>query len=408
MRDKVLKVLSGVDKGFYHQARTAEGGPRASYGLLTDMIVAEGVGPSEEEIDQRVRRLLGNAGLLTRREQLPENYLAQIERHAFDTWGLEKALAVQGIRVKGAGADRLEKLFTTSASTVLFPAYVESQVIAGILRSPILANIVATETNIDSHVYQSCMMAELEADRQLAVTGEGASLPITTLSLADQSLTLKKYGRLVQATYEALRMQRMNVLSLFLQRIGMQIAMDETTEAIVALIQGNALSPVGADGIASTAMTATTATTAGATQHQDADVSGTLDYDELVKLFGVFAKSGYTMSAAVTCWTNLRTILNMAEFKDPEAGFSFQRTGVLPGPMGANWFDWEGTDATYFKTDVILALDNSIALEQVTEQGVMTESDRLIDKQFERTAISKWTGFQKLDWRAAALLDITA
>jgi len=48
-----------------------------------------------------------------------------------------------------------------------------------------------------------------------------------------------------------------------------------------------------------------------------------------------------------------------------------------------------------------------MALEQVTEGGVVTESDRLIDRQFERTAITKWTGFAKMDYSATQCLDIT-
>jgi hypothetical protein len=97
----------------------------------------------------------------------------------------------------------------------------------------------------------------------------------------------------------------------------------------------------------------------------------------------------------------------MEEFKDPMAGFNFQRTGRTPNPIGAEWHRWTSTGASAFSTDRILALDTRLALVQYTEQGVITESDRLIDRQFERTVVSKWTGFGKLDYNATQCLDIT-
>lgn len=401
MSNTIERVLKNVDRGIYKAAQTARdssGEPmkRSTYGYLTDLMLAEGIGPSESEIDRSVARLMARSGIPSDKfGLLPEAMRSLYEQYATDIWGLEQAFAYLGVRVKGAGADRLEKLFATTASAVLFPVYVETQVMAGILATPILADLIATETQINSHLYASLALADAQADRELRLLGEGATLPTTRIATADRGICLYKFGRMLEATYEALRLQRMNVISLFLQRVGRQIAIDETDWAIETLIAG--------DGNAGSAI--------DNTNDLDADVQGTLDYDELVKLKLAFA-DGYDMTTAVTKTGTgtygLRAILNMAEFKDPMAGFTFQRSGILPGPMGATWHRWDSVAAPHYVTQCILALDNRAALEQVTEQGVMTESDRLIDKQFERTAISKWTGFAKLDYNAVKVLDINA
>lgn len=388
MKEKIAVVLGNLDRGFYHQAKGLEGGPRSSYGYLTDLLAEGGVSLDEKALQARVGALAYKLGYSPQQfAMLPENAQAAIEQHAYDTFGLAKALEFVGITVKGARADRMEKFFGTSSSTILFPAYVESQVVSGMLSVAVLSNLIATESNIDSHTYQSLALTDTEDDRQLRRVSEGGLLPTTRIQTADRAVQLFKFGRLLEASYESMRLKKLNVVSIFLQKLGKQIALDETDWAIETLIAG--------DGNVGSAVTPIMT-----------DSSGTLDYDDLTKLFLAFP-SGYTMNTAVVNSINLRTILNMSEFKDPMAGFSFQRTGTIPGPMGAAWYRWDSTGSSAFSTDRILAVDSSLALEQVTEQGVMTESDKLIDRQLERTAISKWTGFAKLDYQAIQVLDIT-
>jgi hypothetical protein len=397
MKDAMKAILSNMDRGFYKQAATGvdDAGNRyklSGYGYLSKLFEQKGLVPSAEEMNERIKRLMFKCNYVGKAaENISDTALQSIRTYAWESWALEKALEDAGIRVKGATADRFEKFFATTASTILFPAYVESQIMMGMLAAPLLGELIATETNIDSHTYQALWFTDVVADQQLNVVGEGAVLPTTQITTAERSITLTKYGRMLEASYEALRLQRLNVVSVMLQRIGYRIALDETDDAITCLISG--------DGNTGSGFTNAT--------DIDADVQGTLDYDELVKLYLGFAE-GYNFTTAVTRDANIRTILNMAEFKDPTAGFTFQRNGVLPGPMGASWHRWNSTGTTALTAMGILGIDNSIALEQVTEQGVMTESDKLIDRQIERTAITKWTGFSNIDYSAKQYLDVNA
>jgi len=56
--------------------------------------------------------------------------------------------------------------------------------------------------------------------------------------------------------------------------------------------------------------------------------------------------------------------------------------------------------------NLILGLDRRFALQEVYETGVLTESERLIRRQIEGTAISEVAGFAKVITSASKVLDI--
>ena len=303
----------------------------------------------------------------------------------------QRQLKEHGIKTAGPNSSLLEKFFATTASAVLFPHYVETQVLQGMQDTSILPSILATTTRINTHTYDAVRMTDAAADRQLREVGEGTMLPTTTLSTSDESIRLRKYGRLLAATYEALRLQKLNVIGVFLQRLGAQIGVDESNEALRVIIAG--------DGNTGTSLT-----------DSDSDVSGTLDYDEMVKLWLAFG-SGYECNTIIAYDTYIQKVLNMDEFKDPMAGFKFQATGQLVNPLGARLVRWADTDG--FKdgsgndvSDWVIGIDRRYCLEQIVEQDVTIEVDRLINRQFERTAITKWSGFKKLDPAASRAIDV--
>jgi hypothetical protein len=295
-----------------------------------------------------------------------------------------RQLMAHDVKVFGPQADVVAKFFASTSSAVLFPHFVESQVQAGMLTESLLPEILATETFINSHTYDGARLTETEADRQLHEIGEGTTVPTVTMQVSDHTIRLRKFGRLLNATYEALRMQRSNVVSVWLQRIGSQIAIDESDWALKTLLDGD-----GNDN----ALSATAS-----------EVSGTLDYDEMVRLWLVFP-AGYRCSKIIAGDTMLRKVLNLTEFQNPLSGFNFQATGELVSPVGAKLIRW--SSAAVLPSDYVLGIDERYALEQVTEYGVMTEIDRLIDRQIESTAVTKWTGFTKLDANASQAIDVT-
>lgn len=388
----VKGVLDSLDSGLYTDAAAAKAPdgsamPRSSYGFMADLLTEKGLAPTDAEVRDRVARLARRAGYPSV-DALPPYQAERYEQFARDSWALDLMLDAAGIRAKGVAADIVDKFYSTAASTVIFPAFIDSQIMVGRLANPILGDLIATESAVNSHTHEGAILNDNATQRRTRKVGEGSDLPVTTFTIADTANKLSKYGVYFEVSYESIRLQRLNLIAIWLQRIGIQLALDETDDAITTLIAG--------DGNTGSAITNAT--------DIDADVSGTLDYDELVKLFLAFG-DGYNLTTAVTTDVNIRKILNMAEFKDPASGFEFQRSGVLPGPMGANWHRWN-TGVAALGAQMILGIDNTVALEKLTEGGVVMESENIIRKQISGTAYSTWVGFHKLDYAAAQVLDV--
>jgi hypothetical protein len=367
-------IIKDLDRGFYEEARRQEKHPLA---LLTEL-----VNPEPPEIEAIERRLSAKFPALSAGSPLAQN----VADWAFMVAGLEKELAARGI----SRSDTVEKAFFSSANgpnQPLFPVFLASQIIAGQMADSLVPHLVATELRINSHVQEKVTIADTAASRGSKNVTEGQELPKTSIARTSGSITLLKYGRMLEATYESVRLMHLDILALQLQRMGRQIGVDQSDQLIETLLEG--------DGNAGTAVAWITAESAG-----------TLDYDELVRLFLQFP-IGYRMRHAVINDAMLRTILNFAEFKDPMAGFRFTREGIIPGPMGAEWHRWTSTGSTAFGTDRILAVDDRMAAVLYREGDLLEEADQLIDKQMHRRTLSEWIGFAKWDNDASKALRLS-
>ena len=97
------------------------------------------------------------------------------------------------------------------------------------------------------------------------------------------------------------------------------------------------------------------------------------------------------MTAVIAGVPNIAALLNMAEFKDSAAGQNFHGTGRMITPLGA-----EIVKCNELGGDKLIALDKNAALEKVCAGGVVTEYDKLIDRQLERATVTTIAGFSKI------------
>lgn len=126
-----------------------------------------------------------------------------------NTDAFQRQLKRFGIRVKGAGSDTVEKFFSTFESAVLFPEFLARAVRQGMDEANTLPAITATVTRIDAMDYRSIYSVPEEADRSLAYVAEGASIPATAIRTREHLVRLYKRGRMLVASYEALRFQKL-------------------------------------------------------------------------------------------------------------------------------------------------------------------------------------------------------
>ncbi len=304
---------------------------------------------------------------------------------------LEKTDAFQrqlkrfGIKVKGEDSSTVEKFFRSMDSAVLFPEYVARAVRSGMDEQNILKDITATTTVIDAMDYRSiCAENEEEAMENHAVA-EGAEIPATNIRTRNNLIRLTKRGRMLVASYEAVRFQKLDLFSVMLRQIGSYIQKMQLADAIDVLVNGD-----GNDN--------------AAVQHQVgtgpiSGSAGTLGYDQLVEFWGEF--DPYTMNGMLMNTGMMTKMLKIPELQNPMTGLNFQGTGVLSTPLGAKLHRTAAVDE-----GMIIGIDSRFALEQVLAGDVLVEYDKLIDRQLERAAISSICGFGKICDGAVKVLNV--
>ena len=264
----------------------------------------------------------------------------------------ERQLKRFDIKVKGAGSSAVEKFFSTTDSAVLFPEYVARAVRQGMEEANILDGIVAAKTNINGLDYRTITSVPSEDDKELKNVAEGAVIPETEIRTKENLVRLHKRGRMLVASYEAIRFQRLDLFTVTLRQIGAYIARTQLKDAVDVLING--------DGNSNAAEVIAPAT------------SGSITYEDLVKLWNSF--SPYEMNTLIASPDVTAKLLNMAEFRDAAAGLNFHGKGAMITPLGAKLLKSADINSK------VVAIDKNCALEMVTAGGVQTDFDRLIDR----------------------------
>ena len=287
------------------------------------------------------------------------------------------------IHVKGAGSDMVEKFFHTSDSAVLFPEFVSRVVRQGMEEESILPAITATVTRFDGMDYRSIASVPSEEDKKLRRVEEGARIPETTVRTQENLVHLHKRGRMLVASYEAIRFQRLDLFSVTLRQIGAYIGRMHLEDAIAVLRDGDGNENAAAQyTIGTTPITGT---------------KGTLTYDALLEFWSQF--DPYTMNTMLVGSDVMLAMLKLDEFQNPLTGLNFQGTGTLTTPLGAKLLRTSAMPA-----GILIGLDRNYALEQICGSEVTVEYDKLIDRQLERAAITSISGFAKLFTEASKVL----
>lgn len=281
------------------------------------------------------------------------------------------------IKVSGKGSDCVEKFFQSSSSAALFPEYVSRAVQQGMEQADIIPDIVATVTNIEGMDYRSIASVPSEDDKSLKIVGEGASIPQTVIKTQENLVKLLKRGRMLVASYEAIRFQRLDLFTVTLNQIGAYIRRAQLKDAVDVLLNG--------DGNNNPCKTIA------------AETEGTITYNDLLKLWADM--SPYELNTILAPTAAMQKLLDTTELKDSAAGQSFHGSGKMVTPLGAKLIHTQA-----ISDDLIIGMDKNCALEMVVAGDVVTDYDKLIDRQLERAAITSIAGFAKIYKDAAKKL----
>lgn len=289
------------------------------------------------------------------------------------------------IHVKGAGSDLVEKFFYSADSAVLFPEFVSRVVRQGLEEESILPHITATVTSFDGMDYRSITSNPAEEEKILRRVEEGAEIPQTVIRTQENLVRLHKRGRMLVASYEAVRYQRLDLFSVTLRQIGAYIGRMHLQDAIEVLRCGDG------NGNPAEVFSVGSAPISGQ--------AGTLSYEALLDFWSRF--DPYRMNTLLVSGDVMLSMLRMPEFQNPLTGLNFQGTGTLSTPLGANLLRTSAMPA-----GTLIGLDKNFALEQICGSEIAVEYDKLIDRQMERAAITSVSGFSKLFVDASKVLTV--
>ncbi len=281
----------------------------------------------------------------------------------------ERQLKRFDIKPSGSDSSVIGKFFQTSDAAVLFPEYVSRAVRYGMDEASFLPDIVATTTNIDSMDYRVMDLQMTSDNATMNVISEGETLANADFKVSDRTIRLKKRGRMITTSYDVLRFQRLDIVSIALKRIGAYLAQSLMADAVDVLLNGD-----GGNNQAESKLLA----------------SASYTYSDLIDFWSEF--SPYELNTILASPAVTSSLLKMDEFRDAAAGLNFHGTGKLITPFGANLIK------TGFISDssMMIGLDKNCALEMVKVGDIETDYGKLVDRQLEQISITAITGFARI------------
>jgi hypothetical protein len=290
----------------------------------------------------------------------------------------ERQLAAHDIRVGGKNPITVELFY--QGAPALLPEFMMREIKRGQKMRPELEKLLASSNTISSSRYTPFYVDVSPAQSKLSLRPIGEKAEIPTLAVAEQvhSIPVPDYGVTLKTSYKALRHRTTAKFKVLLWYIGFRLQADKMGLIVNTIIDGD-----GNDNAATVINT---------------DTSGSLTYTDLITIWNEFFP--FEMNTIVCHKDKLKSILTMTEFKDPMAGFRFQRTGELVSPLGSTLIRCDDVP-----TDLVIGLDNRFAVEEVISQPLMVEYDKVIEQKLEEAVISESVAYAKVIKEAALVLD---
>ncbi|MBE7413360.1 MAG: phage capsid protein [Leptospiraceae bacterium] len=291
---------------------------------------------------------------------------------------IERQFLSAGIDIN-SGRVMLEDFFRTPNSKILVPAYISDQIQlgmnydAGELR---VEDLYATKEIVTGANIDQIALDFTKENAKMKKSVEGSRLTKSTIKTKEGSVKLQKFGTDIEISYEAQRRVRVNILSILLQRIGYNMSQDMAQLGLKVAIEGDG--NTGSEAPASTTVTTTP-------KYSDL-------LDILIKQkpkghkWTHFVLSKQTLLDMLADETNFKALqsLNLQE--------EFVKTGEIRNFFNILWrthdamtnWDW----FTYEKDSMMVYYEE--------KNSSIIEVDKVINQQFNETAISVYAGFGKL------------
>ncbi len=350
-------------------------------------------------------RVLRACGIRTRsapQHNLPASTVEEIVNHPQARFLLTEIIARQYRSVVFAGygsgdGQRAPVLSTTGLPGSFLNQYQYSAPRDVLLEPAIpLSEVVGMTTGIRANVYRPFYLEDVTAANSRVA--EAAEIPAVRIAQSEKTITLRKYGRRIDTTYEAIRHMPIDLVAFNVQRIAIAVEAEKVDKVLDVIINGD-----GTAGSAATNFNLTTLDPATTANNLTllAWIAFKMKFKNPLKMTTVLGRDASLLKAFMlnTGSTNFPLIMMGS------LGGGQSLTPIndrLAGGERAGWLD----SAPASK---LVGFDKRLSVERVFEIGAnIQESDTDIKHQINHLVLSEVEGYAIIDPKANKTLDLAA
>lgn len=283
--------------------------------------------------------------------------------------------------------DKIHSLMTTGeipdGYRFLMPEIIREAIRQGLRKPSVYSQLIASEETV-GQMQVAMPHINLSAGK-MSKLGEGETIPVGNVSFGQKYVKLQKIGTGLKLTDEVVQYVALNLLSLYLQDVGVHMNNALDTLAVDTLINGDQ-----SDGseVAPVVGVAT---------------ANTLVYRDLMQVLIRMNRLGRSPQAMLSDETMFMDIYNLDEFKaiGMREPLDTKLNGVTPMPKSLNFL----IHGAMPDTNQVMFIDTTSALIKLNAQALSVETDRIAERQMQGTYITQTTGFASMFRDARVILD---
>jgi len=273
----------------------------------------------------------------------------------------------------------------------LFPEIVRDAIAVGLGFIPFISDIIMKEENIRS---KSMSMPYLDFSGMKTTKGKkltpGSTIQEDTIKVGEKIVTTHKFGKGIKVPYESVKYASLNLLSSFFTGVGSRLQRDLNAAAVDVLINGDNGKDEDGNSVNSSAAEIGVENT-----------SNKVAFKDYLRATIRLSKIGRPATSLLGDEAQTLEVMQWDEFKKRYTGQADTKlTMKTPAPVSVDGFVSDDVSS-----DKLLVLSKQFAMIQITSQGLMVESDKIIARQLHEAVASIITTFGIVNRNARVLID---
>jgi hypothetical protein len=273
----------------------------------------------------------------------------------------------------------------------LIPEVIREAIRLGLRKNPLYPSLIAAEETV---MQPKVTMPYIKmSDAMATFIGEAETVPTGSVSFGQKDVKLRKIGIGMKVTDEVIQYVAINVLSMFMQDIGVKLNLAKDVLAIDTLINGEAGNSNACPVI-------------GVNTVYNASVPGSgITYKDLLRAGIRMGMLGRQPQSLLSNEDMAMQVLTLPEYTNALLLLAgVDRKGLnlrTPVPSSYN-YDVHGAMPD---SDQVMLIDNTASLIKLNAQALSVESDRIVERGVNGTYVRETTGFAKMFVDASVIID---